>query len=392
MTRTLITVALLLAFGTALYFGTRKVADTASEELTAILAPKFEEAGAHFESLEVQPASGTVVLHEVTVDDAEASIGLISVQSRLEDLMALMEGTPDQLHGLTVHIEDARIIADGESVDIKEADCRLDALIDVRALQQDPEAYLEQLMLQDEVEFELSGRHWSIQSPSLAREWSLPSSFLKLDAVDVDLDKDWNKISAAMAVESPDLGDISLSMAGDDRHLDRLDLELANMAFDPEEDVRIRIGSSSISMEGHIPYEQMDDDGLEDLARLGTAMEWTVRMRDCAISTSNQRKYDVPFSQLTLASLDHNLKYTGQRLNTTLRFSSNMGAGDMDIDLDIRSLDPPLIDARTMELSIGDLPTEIERELEGLPFLTRVGDRYTFSYRGPLSDLLEAAL
>ena len=318
MKRTLIFVALIV-IGLGVYFAHSYLARKAAEELDAILGPKFKEAGASYGELEVTPISGTITLKNIAIDDEDVSIGEISVRSTLEDLLAAAEGTPEFLHGLHVTVQDVAIADDDAVVNLGSGEAHIDALIDIRALQDDPEKWMVDLMQQEDVTLNLSGQDWIIRS----------------------------------------------------------------------EDLGFALGDASMSFSGAVPREALLEEDYEEFLTELPEMQWSVRVSDYVLEGEELRREGFPESRLVLETLEYDFDANAERLTTTLDFQSNLGNGSMDIDLDIQSIDPPIMDFGTFEVEFSGLHPEFRRALREvpLPLEPRGEDGYRFSYTGPLMGL-----
>jgi len=389
MKRTLIFVALALV-GLGLYFANSYASNRATRELNAILAPKFEEAGARYGSLEVAPASGTITLKDITVEGEDASVGEISVQSTLEDLLAAAKGTPEFLHGLHVTVQDVAIAEDDAVVNLESGEAHIEGLIDLRAVQDNPEKWLADFMKQEDVALKVSGRDWIIRSEEIARELNLPTNLMRLDALDASLEKHEGTVTASADLDSPDFGAMAFSAEGSEEELGNLSMEMSNIAFEPDEDLRFSLGRASVSLSGAVPLEVLLEEDYEELLTEQPSMQWSVRVSDFMVEGDELRKEDFPESRVTLTTLEHDFEADAERITTTLDVESSLGNASIDIDLAIESIEPPVMEFSAFEVELGTLHPDLERVLREvpLPFEPRGEDAYGFSFTGPLMDLL----
>jgi len=390
MKRTAIALVLLALIGAGLFIANRYAADRAALELDAILTPKFEEAGVRYGDLEVSPASGTITLHDITLEDEEVSVGLLSVRSTLEDLLAAANGMPEFLHGLHVQAEDVTLVDGGDVVNLGSGELHIDALIDIRAIQEDPEEWILGLMEQDDVNLEVSGNDWIVKSKEAARELGLSSSLIRVDAFDGRIGKQGESLSAAIDLESPDFGSLAFEVKGTEEELGHFSMEVADISFEPDKDLQVRLGSASMSMTGVLPIEAILEEDFEELMTGDPDMQWSVRVRDFIVYGKELREEGFPESRLVLNSMEHDFKVDAGRLATTMDLRSNLGNGSLEVDLAIASIDPPVMEFRTFEVELDDLHEEARRALDEvpLPLEPRGETGYGFSYTGPLMGLL----
>lgn len=389
MKRTLIFLVLVL-IGLGLYFANSYAAGRAARELDAILAPKFEQAGASYGALEVAPASGTITLKDIALEGEDVSVGEVSVQSTFEDLLAAAKGMPEFLHGLHVTVQDVAIAEEDAVVNLGSGEAHIDALIDIRALQDDPEAWIADLMQQEDVTLNVSGRDWIIRSEDMTRKLSLPSNLVRLDALNASLEKHGGNVATSMDLDSPDFGSMALSAEGNEEELGSLSMEVSDIAFQPDEDLRFALGNATVSLSGAVPIEALMKEDYEELLTERPKMQWSVRVSDFVAEGEELRDEDFPESRVVLETLAHDFEADAERLATTLDFQSNLGNGSMDIDLAIESVDPPVMEFGTFEVELNGLHPELQRALREvpLPLEPRGEDGYGFSYAGPLMGLL----
>jgi len=389
MKRTLIFLGLAL-IGLGLYFANSYAAGRAARELDAILSPKFEEAGANYGAIEVAPTNGTITLKDITVEGEDVSVGEVSVQSNFEDLLAAAKGMPEFLHGLHVTVQDVAIAEDDAVVNLGSGEAHIDGLIDIRALQDDPEEWIADLMQQEDVTLMVNGRDWIIRSEDMARELGLPSNLLRLDALDASLEKHGGTVATSMNLDSPDFGSMTLTAEGSEEELGSLSMEVSDIAFQPDEDLRFTMGNATVSLSGAVPIEALLEEDYEELLTERPKMQWSVRVSDFVVEGEELRDEDFPESRVVLETLAHDFEADAERLTTTLDFQSNLGNGTMDIDLAIESVDPPVMEFGTFEVELGELHPQLQRALREVPLpLEPLGENgYGFSYTGPLMGLL----
>ena len=293
MKRTLIFLVLVL-IGLGLYFANSYAAGRAARELDAILAPKFEQAGASYGALEVAPASGTITLKDIAVEGEDVSVGEVSVQSTFEDLLAAAKGMPEFLHGLHVTVQDVAIAEEDAVVNLGSGEAHIDALIDIRALQDDPEAWIADLMQQEDVTLNVSGRDWIIRSEDMTRKLSLPSNLVRLDALNASLEKHGGNVATSMDLDSPDFGSMALSAEGNEEELGSLSMEVSDIAFQPDEDLRFALGNATVSLSGAVPIEALMKEDYEELLTERPKMQWSVRVSDFVAEGDELRDEDFP--------------------------------------------------------------------------------------------------
>ena len=392
MKRIAVAVALLILIGGAFYVINSMASDTMSEELDAILAPKFKEAGAAYGDLKVHPASGTISFNDVTAAEGEFSASVVSVQSTFEDLLAAAQGTPEYLHGLTIHVEDLTATDGEESVTLDRGDLKLDALIDIQKLQQDPEEYLMEFFQQDDILLDVSTSGFSSNVRDISDELGLPSPLMRLDELDLLLEKEGESGEFAITMDSPDFGEAQIRVKGNESELSSFDIALTDFFLPIDDQVKMNFGQATFNMAGAMPIEELvENDGYwEDLLMSGTSIEWTATVEDGVIEGPAMSDSGLPNDRLTIAALEHTFEYTGQKLLAHADFESNMSDGEFDVDLTIFSLEPPNVNAEALEIELQDVHPTLSKMLVLSPLRPSGENGYTFSFSGPITDLLSA--
>ena len=389
MKRITIAAVVLLLLGAGFYFVNNLAADKAADEINAILTPKLEEIGIEYEELEVNPTAGILTFRNIESENGEVSAEIVSVQSTLEDLLAAAKGTPDFLHGLTLHVEDFAAGEGDERISLEVGDLVIDALIDIKTLQQDPETWAMELMQQRDVSIEVGGTGWTIRNREMTRDLNLPSALLRLDEVGMTLDKENDKGEVTMRMDSPDYGKVDMLIKGDEQKLERLEMEINDLLFPVGDDGKIRLGQAALTMSGTFPVEAIEDEDWEDLFMTGMAMEWELNLKDAEIEGRELRKSDFPSDRLSISSLDHRFNFSGKSLVADASFESNLTGGTLNLDLTMDSMEPTDMRIETLALEFHDVEPTIAAILDMSPMQSTT-DGYDFTYVGPLTGLLAA--
>ena len=317
------------------------------------------------------------------------SAQIVSVQSTFEDLLAAAKGTPDFLHGLTLHVENFAAGEGDERISLEVGDLVIDALIDIKTLQRDPETWAMELMQQRDVSIEVGGTGWTIRNREMTRDLNLPSALLRLDEVGMTLDKENDKGEVTMRMDSPDYGKVEMLIKGDEQKLERLEMEINDLLFPVGDDGKIRLGQAELTMSGTFPVEAIEDEGWEDLFMTGMAMEWELNLKDAEIEGRELRKSDFPSDRLSISSLDHRFNFSGKSLVADASFESNLTGGTLNLDLTMDSMEPTDMRIETLALEFHDVEPTIAAILDMSPMQSTT-DGYDFTYVGPLMGLLAA--
>ncbi len=389
MKKLTIALAVLLLLAAGLWYANQYTAGIAERELDAMLAPKFEEAGAAYGGLAVNPAAGTVTLYDIVTDKAGPTVKEVSFTSEFEDLIAAAQGRPDYLHGLKMHLEGLDLSVEGDDVSITTADLDVDGIIDVRTMLDHPQAWLLEFLAQDDLHISIRGDDWNLRSEELARDLGLDSRLIRMEDIALTMHRDGEALDADLRMDSPELGRAHIALDGDDNELRHFEIELEGLDLRPEGDMRLQIGQSTITASGRMPFDELEDADLDDIFEAGTAVQWSVRLRDFMLEDSGLLEEGLPVDRLEFKTLDHDFNYTVRELTTTLDFEGNLGNCDAAMDLKIRALDPPDVDVKTMEVKLDNLMPQVYMLLTVMPVpLTPAGDDgFTYSYSGPLDAL-----
>ena len=390
MKKITIAIAVLLLIGAGLYVLNNIAAAEAERELDAMLAPKFKEANASYGSLAVNPGAGTVTLFDVVAEEEEMTIGQMSFTSNYEDIIAAAQGTPEFLHGLKVHVEDLDIKVDGDQVELNSADLDLDGLIDLKAAADDPEKWLTDFMEQEEAHVSINGKGWRIESEELAEEFGFPSNMLRLDAFDVDLDRDGDDVDATISVESPDLGNLRMEIDGNEEEIRNFEMAIEDLDISQEEGVRMQMGQSKFTASGRIPVDAIENSDPGSLLASEAGMKWSISLSDFSYTDPSLQREGLPTDRLDIRTLEHDFNFTVEQLETSLDFESSIGTVEMNLDWDIESMNPPAGMINELKLKLTDLPPNLFMMAEALPLpMTPEGDNgLSFSFSGTLDQLM----
>lgn len=388
MKRFVIAAIILALIGAVLYFINQWAADKASIEIDAILRPKLEAAGAQYESLSVNPAARQLILEGVTMEDGIASAEVLSVTTELEDLLAAAEGDLKYLHGLSVELEGFEYSEYDEAFNLASGQLDIDGTIDLKTMMDAPEVWLQEFFSQEEAAIDIKGNNFTMNSKEIAEELGIPSSMVRLEDMVLGLHKSGDDVDAQIELNSRDLGNISISANGDEQTLGSFTMEISEVAFKPERDMSISIGSSTLSMTGDIPLATIEEEAWEQLMQDDNALEWSISVRDFIVEGAELMDEGLPGGRLSIGSLDHAFKFSGNTLSTTFDFRSNMADGNAELKWDIQSFEEMAIDVNTMEISLDNVMPELRMLLSASPLKPVGDDGYSFSYTGPLSNLI----
>ena len=390
MKKLTIALAALLLLGGGLYYINTFAGDVAEQELDAMLAPKFKEARASYGGLAVNPAAGTVTLFDIATEQNGPTVREVSFTSEFEDLIAAAQGRPDYLHGLKMHVEGFELNVEGDDITINNADLDVDGIIDVKTMLNHPEAWLLEFLAQDDLHITMTGDDWNVRSEDMARDLGLNSRLIRMEDINLTLNRNRGALDATLELDSPELGRASITVDGDDDALHHFEIEVADLHLHPEDGARISMGRSTLTASGRMPFDQFENANPDDLFEKGTAVQWSVHLRDFMLEDDELLEEGLPVNRLEFKTLDHEFNYTVQQLETTLDFEGNLGICNAAMDLKIRSLDPPDADVQVMELQLDKLLPEVNMLLTLMPVpLTPEGDDgFTFSYSGPLEQLM----
>lgn len=390
MKKIAIALAVLLLIGAGLYVLNNIAAAEAERELDAMLAPKFKEANASYGRLAVNPGAGTITLFDVVTEENEVTVGEVSFTSNFEDLIAAAQGTPEFLHGLKVHVEELDAKVDGEQMEFNSADLELDGLIDLNAAAQNPAEWMLAFLEQEEAHVSIKGSGWRLENDELAEEFGFPSDVLRLDKLNVDLDRDGDAVDASMILESPDLGKFRVELDGNNEEIRNFEMSIEDLDMSPEAGVRMTMGQSKVTASGRIPMDAIEDPDPQSLLASGAGIKWSISLRDFSYTDPSLQREGLPTDRLDINTLEHDFNFTVDKLETNLEFESSIGTVEMNLDWDIESMNPPAGMINDLKLKLTDLPPNLFLMAEALPFpMTPEGNNgLSFSFSGTLDQLM----
>lgn len=390
MKKIAIALAVLLLIGAGLYVLNNIAAAEAERELDAMLAPKFKEANASYGRLAVNPGAGTITLFDVVTEENEVTVGEVSFTSNFEDLIAAAQGTPEFLHGLKVHVEELDAKVDGEQMEFNSADLELDGLIDLNAAAQNPAEWMLAFLEQEEAHVSIKGSGWRLENDELAEEFGFPSDVLRLDKLNVDLDRDGDAVDASMVLESPDLGKFQVELDGNNEEIRNFEMSIEDLDMSPEAGVRMTMGQSKVTASGRIPMDAIEDPDPQSLLASGAGIKWSISLRDFSYTDPSLQREGLPTDRLDINTLEHDFNFTVDKLETNLDFESSIGTVEMNLDWDIESMNPPAGMINDLKLKLTDLPPNLFLMAEALPFpMTPEGNNgLSFSFSGTLDQLM----
>ena len=391
-----ITLAVVLVLGFFIF--NRFVTNQAEKELNAILKPKFEATGTQYADLKVVPANGTITLYNVVSgsngttlggSNFEATVGSISFQSSIEDLIAAAKGVPEYLHGLDIMVKDVTIVDGNGTVNLESISVDLDGLIDVQTLSGEPAKWLEELMDQDEVAINMMLTALDLKNGSATRRMGLPTETVNITSSKAQIKKDGDVFSVNVKLDSKEFGSIDVDLVGNEEELSSLSMSVQDLSYLVDDGMSMRVGQGAIELNGLLPVGDLMEYNYEELMTEKAAVSWSVTLKDFILEGDELEGAMLPNDRMSISLLNHNFSLSKRKLISTLDFNSNAGDGNIRADLDIESNDPPVIDVLEFNMQLDDVHDALGDIARSLPItLVPRGDAgYEYSYSGPLLDL-----
>ena len=386
-------IAALVVFGffIANHFLTKQV----TQELDEILAPILTEIGASYGDLEVNPARGSITFLELKAEGASATT--LTVTSNYEDILAMAEGTPEFFHGLDIHVENLSVKDGDDQAQIDEGDLHIEALIDVKKMQEDPEAWLEELTQQDDVLLQISGKGWDVKSRELMQALNLPKETLQLKDWSLELNNSKSKKSGSLHANVENIGKIDLDFLGTQEMVENVSGEVRELHI-LTDDMTADIGSLSFTVDADIPWDDFTSEWYTDIIENGESMSWDIAGKNIQLEGRELNGLiamaGVTDGPLTATSFRHSLSFGKTRLKSSSNLKSNIGSADFELDVDITSVNPPEANFRKLEINVEGLKGELQNAvmLSPIPLESQGADGFTFSFSGSLQELIGTSL
>ena len=386
-------IAALIVFGffIANHFLTKQV----TQELDEILAPILTEIGASYGDLEVNPAQGSITFLDIKTEGASATT--LTVTSNYEDLLAMAEGTPEFFHGLDIHVENLSVKDGDDQAQIDEGDLHIEALIDVKKMQEDPEAWLEELTQQDDVLLQISGKGWDVKSRELMQALNLPKETLQLKDWSLELNNSKSKKSGSLHANVENIGKIDLDFLGTQEMVENVSGEVRELHI-LTDDMTADIGSLSFTVDADIPWDDFTSEWYADIIENGESMSWDIAGKNIQLEGRELNGLiamaGVTDGPLTATSFRHSLSFGKTRLKSSSNLKSNIGSADFELDVDITSVNPPEANFRKLEINVEGLKGELQNAvmLSPIPLESQGADGFTFSFSGSLQELIGTSL
>ena len=386
-------IAALIVFG--FFIANQFLTKEATQELDEILAPIFTEIGASYGDLEVNPARGSITFLDIKAEGASATT--LTVTSNYEDLLAMAEGTPEFFHGIDIHVENLSVKDGDDQAQIDEGDLHIEALIDVKKMQEDPEAWLEELTQQDDVLLQISGKGWDVKSRELMQALNLPKETLQLKDWSLELNNSKSKKSGSLHANVENIGKIDLDFIGTQEMVENVSGEVRELHI-LTDDMTADIGSLSFTVDADIPWDDFTSEWYADIIENGESMSWDIAGKNIQLEGRELNGLiamaGVTDGPLTATSFRHSLSFGKTRLKSSSNLKSNIGSADFELDVDITSVNPPEANFRKLEINVDGLKGELQNAvmLSPIPLESQGADGFTFSFSGSLQELIGTSL
>lgn len=386
-------IAALIVFG--FFIANQFLTKEATQELDEILAPIFTEIGASYGDLEVNPARGSITFLELKAEGASATT--LTVVANYDDILAMVDGTPEFFHGIDIHVENLSVKDGDDQAQIDEGDLHIEALIDVKKMQEDPEAWLEELTQQDDVLLQISGKGWDVKSRELMQALNLPKETLQLKDWSLELNNSKRKQSGSLHANVENIGKIDLDFLGTQEMVEHVSGEVRELHI-LTDDMTADIGSLSFTVDADIPLDDFTSEWYADIIENGESMSWDLAGKDIQLEGRDLSGLiamaGVSDGPLTVTSFKHSLSFDKTRLKSSSNLKSNIGSADFELDVDITNVNPPEANFRKLEINVEGLKGDLQNAvmLSPIPLESQGADGFTFSFSGSLQELIGTSL
>jgi hypothetical protein len=388
MRTTYIILSIVLAIGLILFGIMNYAGNKITEEIDRELRPKFNAMGADYESIEAHPAKGALTFHGLTYEQNE--VDELTITSKFEDLVAFAQGNAKELHGLDIQLSGGTLGDGAETIEMGDAHISFDALIDLELLQSNPNQYLTNLLLQDDLYFVFEGQDLFLKMGDLQRALGRKTNGgIRLDSWSGSLSKEGEALEVSWDMESPDLGDLAVTLSGTNNTLEHLELEASSYTWSAFEGLQLSVDDMSMDFDGSVSFEKLMEGGWEDSILDQGATSWNFSVDGLEAEGAELMSAGLPSSTFLVKELKHSMDFDANRLKSEMNLASNLGDLAFQVDLDIESMDPPIMEATTFEVTLSDLHPTLSgmASMIPLPFQPDGPHGLTLSYTGPLDEL-----
>lgn len=388
MRTTYIILSIVLAIGLILFGIMNYAGNKITEEIDRELRPKFNAMGADYESIEAHPAKGALTFHGLTYEQNE--VDELTITSKFEDLVAFAQGNAKELHGLDIQLSGGTLGDGAETIEMGDTHISFDALIDLELLQSNPNQYLTNLLLQDDLYFVFEGQDLFLKMGDLQRALGRKTNGgIRLDSWSGSLSKEGEALEVSWDMESPDLGDLAVTLSGTNNTLEHLELEASSYTWSAFEGLQLSVDDMSMDFDGSVSFEKLMEGGWEDSILDQGATSWNFSVDGLEAEGAELMSAGLPSSTFLVKELKHSMDFDANRLKSEMNLASNLGDLAFQVDLDIESMDPPIMEATTFEVTLSDLHPTLSgmASMIPLPFQPDGPHGLTLSYTGPLDEL-----
>ena len=388
MRTTYIILSIVLAIGLILFGIMNYAGNKITEEIDRELRPKFNAMGADYESIEAHPAKGALTFHGLTYEQNE--VDELTITSKFEDLVAFAQGNAKELHGLDIQLSGGTLGDGAETIEMGDTHISFDALIDLELLQSNPNQYLTNLLLQDDLYFVFEGQDLFLKMGDLQRALGRKTNGgIRLDSWSGSLSKEGEALEVSWDMESPDLGDLAVTLSGTNNTLEHLELEASSYTWSAFEGLQLSVDDMSMDFDGSVSFEKLMEGGWEDSILDQGATSWNFSVDGLEAEGAELMSAGLPSSTFLVKELKHSMDFDANRLKAEMNLASNLGDLAFQVDLDIESMDPPIMEATTFEVTLSDLHPTLSgmASMIPLPFQPDGPHGLTLSYTGPLDEL-----
>lgn len=388
MRTTYIILSIVLAIGLILFGIMNYAGNKITEEIDRELRPKFNAMGADYESIEAHPAKGALTFHGLTYEQNE--VDELTITSKFEDLVAFAQGNAKELHGLDIQLSGGTLGDGAETIEMGDTHISFDALIDLELLQSNPNQYLTNLLLQDDLYFVFEGQDLFLKMGDLQRALGRKTNGgIRLDSWSGSLSKEGEALEVSWDMESPDLGDLAVTLSGTNNTLEHLELEASSYTWSAFEGLQLSVDDLSMDFDGSVSFEKLMEGGWEDSILDQGATSWNFSVDGLEAEGAELMSAGLPSSTFLVKELKHSMDFDANRLKSEMNLASNLGDLAFQVDLDIESMDPPIMEATTFEVTLSDLHPTLSgmASMIPLPFQPDGPHGLTLSYTGPLDEL-----
>lgn len=393
--------AVVLVLGLGLYVGNVILGNQAAEEVERLVGPKLEELGITYSALSVSPMGGTLTLNDIEADGLSAESVTAGVDHN--DLIALMENQNNTLNSLDLDVLNVHVEDDNgrEGIDIGKGSVRLEGVLDMKEFQRNPDAFMANLMDQDDVELSISGNDITLRARELKRELGLPSETMALKSVHLGMDKDGDSFDVQFMADAPLVGQMDISAQGRNGALTLLNGDMSIVGIEAD-DLSLSMGNCSFKIDAPVGIDDSNDwqssSWVQELIAAGEEFSWSIQASDFVIGgrgmASMARQFGIDAEMLNVEDFGSDASFDGKGLQTALRLYTNVGNLDVEVDMtadDFNNMDDPeSVNFQSFEIELSDLAPALSEQVRtmGAAFMEPDGDDgFSFSYEGSAAGL-----